>query len=97
MPERSRTIFGVKLNDAATDWRTGPPTLLGLAAAFVGLGLQFASHLLVGGVLTVVGITVVFTMPVLHDRRHLRRGEPPHAMWGAADRNRPHFLGGPRV
>lgn len=97
MPERTRKVFGVQLNDAAYDWRTFPPQILGAIAAFVGLGLTMSSHVVIGLVLTLVGMLVVFTMPVLHDRRHLRRGEAPHAMWGTNDKNRPSFLGGPRV
>lgn len=43
-------------------------------------------------VLALAGLAVGLTGPALHDRGHRRRGEPPHAMWGAGDRNRPDRL-----
>ena len=81
-------------NDASYDWRTGPPMLLALVAAIVGLVLLYTSHPIIGGVLVALGIIATFTLPMLHDRRHIRRGEAPHAMWGKNDKNRPARLGG---
>lgn len=84
------------LNDAFYDWRTGPPSIIAVAAVWVGI-LVFGIHTAIGATLIVVGGITVFTLPTLHDRRHLRRGEAPHAMWGKDDKNRPPLLGGPRV
>jgi hypothetical protein len=36
-----------------------------------------------------VAMAIIFVMASRHDRRHRSRGEPPHAMWGTNDRNKP--------
>ncbi len=42
--------------------------------------------------LALVALVVELAQFARHDRRHRARGEPPHAMWGSNDRNRPKWL-----
>ena len=51
----------------------------------------------VAGLVMLSGLVVEVSGMWLHDWLHRRRGEPPHALWGADDRSRPLWLGGPRV
>ena len=53
----------------------------GIAAFGFGSGPQI--------VMALAGLIVIFGMAFHHDRRHRRKSERPHAMWGLDDRNKP--------
>jgi hypothetical protein len=62
-----------------------------------GLVLEFTGFQALGTFFNFFAIALMFISRTWHDRRHLRRGEAPHMMWGTGDKRRPQILGGPRV
>ena len=74
---------------AAVAWWAG--SALGVVAVGVlvaGSGAGVPLGLVAFGVLALASYE--------HDRRHRRRGELPHALWGLADKNKPRWLTRPR-
>jgi hypothetical protein len=75
--------------------RTRPSAGLIVGGALIalgGVGLMLLEHWGLGLVVAAVGLAIELSGPVLHDQAHRRRGEAPHAVWGAGDRNRPSWL-----
>jgi len=61
----------------------------GAVVGLIGVGLIISQQWVLGLLAAVLGLTLEVSGAALHDRRHRRRGERPHAMWGLDDRNRP--------
>lgn len=88
-----------------TDRVSRPMMITGALITVAGVGLFLAqpndhqgsiSTALLIIAMIVAGIALEVLGIFVHDRRHLRRGEVPHAMWGVDDARRPSRLGGPR-
>lgn len=60
--------------------------------ALVGGWLFVGGRTTSGILIFVVGFAAMFWGAWAHDVGHRRRGEPPHALWGVGDRNRPSWL-----
>jgi hypothetical protein len=64
--------------------------LAGLLVGYIGLAvLVSGAHRVWGGVVLLLGLWCLLRAPVTHDRCHLTRGEPAHAVWGRGDRRKP--------
>jgi high-affinity Fe2+/Pb2+ permease len=62
----------------------------GLLVAYVGLAVCISGRdRLVGFGVLVLGLWVMVSAPVAHDRAHRERGEAGHALWGRDDRRKP--------
>jgi hypothetical protein len=67
----------------------------GLLVAYVGLAVSISGRdRLVGGGVLVLGVWLLLTAPVVHDRAHRERGEAGHALWGRNDRRKPPWARG---
>lgn len=73
----------------------------GAAVGLTGVALWTRSAVAEGGpfdgntwllLLALAGLALEVAGMAVHDRRHRRRGELPHALWGLDDRNRPDWL-----
>ena len=63
---------------------------VGLLVGYVGLALCVSGDdKIVGGVVLVLGLWLMRSAPVVHDRLHEERGEERHAVWGRQDRRKP--------
>jgi hypothetical protein len=61
----------------------------GAVIGLVGVALLISGRMALGVLIGVIGFVVEVGGAWIHDLGHRRRGEQPHALWGARDRNRP--------
>jgi fatty acid desaturase len=62
----------------------------GSLVAYIGLAVFISGKdRFVGGLVLVLGLWLMVSAPVVHDRMHRERGEDSHAVWGRGDRRKP--------
>ena len=79
----------------SSPWRESPDGLVVTLAVTIGLGAVVAfwsTGTWAFIALALVALILELAQFARHDRRHRARGEPPHAMWGTNDKNRPKWL-----
>lgn len=62
----------------------------GLLVGYIGLAVAVSGrHRFAGVLVLLVGLWLMVSAPVVHDRIHRERGESSHALWGKNDRWKP--------
>jgi hypothetical protein len=63
---------------------------VGAVVAYVGFAVSVSGrNRFEGGLVLVLGLWLMVSAPVVHDRIHRERGEETHAVWGRRDRRKP--------
>ena len=63
---------------------------VGLVVVYVGLAIFISGKdRFAGAVVLVLGLWLMVSAPIVHDRVHRERGEESHAVWGRGDRRKP--------
>lgn len=69
--------------------------LAGALVTYVGVAVAFSGRdRVIGAGVLVLGGWLMLAVLVVHDRAHLERGEPGHALWGLAGRRKPRWWRG---
>ncbi len=67
----------------------------GVLVGYVGLAVSVSGHTphdrFIGSLVLVLGLWLMLSAPVVHDRVHRERGEDSHALWGRNDRWKPRW------
>ena len=64
----------------------------GLLVSYIGLAVFISGKdRFMGALVLVLGLWMMISAPVVHNRAHRERGEAGHALWGPAERWKPRW------